>query len=450
MADSEPLAAPISLFYSYSHKDEALRKQLETHLSLLKDQGDIRGWHDRGIEAGTEWDGVIGQNLEEAGIILLLVSADFLASPYCKDVEIARAMERHEAGTARVIPVILRPVDWHSAPFGRLQALPRNGRPVTMWKNRDEAFTDVARSIREVATHLASPKKSCDTEGGPAKGPASVPAPFLSDLPRKAAPQSRQSYRDKVRAALSEELCRAVDDASINPQMIADALKIDKPDNRAKMLDTILDQLLDQEDSIPLLNKLIRRTAGKGARKEVIVLENCLDLILPFHFAPKVIADASSLMNTDGGGFLQGVVMTKCGAELLMAALDQFHARFDPNDPELGGKHAIERGSPPLGKMSIDDDARRFLRNVLQVESEEAQAKRLRFDALDNDRKTYCILRLMEEGPDRDHMMKLLERASQLRPELPIIVLTSKKSKDGDSEEVYLTILRRRFEPPRP
>ena len=127
MADSERPAAPISLFYSYSHKDEALRKKLETHLSLLKDQGVISGWHDRRIEAGTEWDGVINENLEEAGMILLLVSADFLASRYCRDVEIARAMERHEAGTARVIPVILRPVDWHSAPFGKL-AGPAAGR----------------------------------------------------------------------------------------------------------------------------------------------------------------------------------------------------------------------------------------------------------------------------------------------------------------------------------
>jgi hypothetical protein len=100
--------------------------------------------------------------------------------------------------------------------------------------------------------------------------------------------------------------------------------------------------------------------------------------------------------------------------------------------------------------MSIDNDARSFLTNVLQAESEEAQVKRLRFDALDNERKTYCIVRLMEEAPEHDHMVKLLQRASELRPELPIIVLTSKKSKDRDSEELYLTILRRRFEPPRP
>src|SRR5690349_10195100 len=105
MPHPECPAAPISLFYSYSHKDEALRKRLETHLSLLQNEGVISGWHDRRIAAGTEWDGAISENLDNAGIILLLVSADFLASRYCRDVEIKRAMERHEAGTARVIPV---------------------------------------------------------------------------------------------------------------------------------------------------------------------------------------------------------------------------------------------------------------------------------------------------------------------------------------------------------
>src|SRR5262249_42607371 len=92
-----------------------------------------------------------------AGIILLLVSADFLATRYIRDKEIARAMERHEAGTARVIPVLLKPVDaWRTASFGKLQAVPENGKAVTTWKNRDEAFADIARRIREAAVGRAT------------------------------------------------------------------------------------------------------------------------------------------------------------------------------------------------------------------------------------------------------------------------------------------------------
>src|SRR5690348_2323051 len=92
----------IELFYSYSHKDEKLRDRLETHLTSLVHQGIITGWHDRRIEAGQEWEGKIDEHLNTARVILLLVSADFLASRYCYGVEVARAIERHEAGSACV------------------------------------------------------------------------------------------------------------------------------------------------------------------------------------------------------------------------------------------------------------------------------------------------------------------------------------------------------------
>ena len=139
--------APVELFISYSHKDERLREQLGTHLSLLKRQGVIDEWHDRCIGAGREWADAIDEHLNTAAVILLLVSADFLASRYCYELEMKRALERHDVGDARVIPVILRDVFWEGAPFARLQALPRNGRAVTLWADRDRAFTDVARGI---------------------------------------------------------------------------------------------------------------------------------------------------------------------------------------------------------------------------------------------------------------------------------------------------------------
>jgi len=138
------------LFYSYAHEDEKLRVELEKHLSLLERQGLLRGWHDRKIEPGSNWDEEIDDRLRRADVILLLVSADFMASDYIWGKELEVAMERHDAGDARVIPVILRPVDWATAPFARLQALPRDGKPVVSWPSRDEAFLDVARGIRLV------------------------------------------------------------------------------------------------------------------------------------------------------------------------------------------------------------------------------------------------------------------------------------------------------------
>jgi TIR domain/MalT-like TPR region/NB-ARC domain len=144
----------VKLFYSYSHKDEKLRAKLEDHLATLKRGGLIETWHDRKIGAGTEWAGAIDEHLNEADIILLLVSSGFLASDYCSDVEVVRALERHEAGEACVIPVILRPCDWGHAPFGKLQALPEDGVPVIEWPRRDAAFLNVTLGIRETAERL--------------------------------------------------------------------------------------------------------------------------------------------------------------------------------------------------------------------------------------------------------------------------------------------------------
>ncbi len=97
-----------------------------------------------------EWAGKIDENFKAADIILLLVSADFIASDYCYDIEMQAALERHAAGEARVIPVILRETDWQQAPFGKLQALPKDGRPITSWPNRDKSWKDVAAGIRRV------------------------------------------------------------------------------------------------------------------------------------------------------------------------------------------------------------------------------------------------------------------------------------------------------------
>src|ERR1051326_920204 len=129
--EQQRIKAPLPLFYSYAHEDEPLREQLEKHLRLLSRQGIISDWHDRQIVAGMNWEQEIDEHLNTASIILLLISSDFLNSDYCYDREMQRALERHKHGEAHVIPVILRPCDWHNAPFGHLQCVPRDGKAVT-------------------------------------------------------------------------------------------------------------------------------------------------------------------------------------------------------------------------------------------------------------------------------------------------------------------------------
>lgn len=152
---SDPTSQPpLRLFYSYSHKDETLRQRLDAHLKLLQRQKVIEVWHDRAIEAGQEWEPELKRQLDEADIILLLVSTDFLASDYCWGVETQQALQRHQAGTARVIPIILRPTDLTDAPFMHIQCLPREAKPVITWTIEDEAWTNVTQGIRQVATTL--------------------------------------------------------------------------------------------------------------------------------------------------------------------------------------------------------------------------------------------------------------------------------------------------------
>jgi hypothetical protein len=149
----------IKLFLSYSHKDEILRNELVNHLRILAREGVISSWDDRKILPGDEWDHQIHVQLRAADIVLLLISVDFIASDYCNEVEVRIALQRHAEGEVCVIPIILRAVDWTRAPFSKLQALPANGKPVTSYVDRDEAFLDVAQGIRKVADTLRAQRQ---------------------------------------------------------------------------------------------------------------------------------------------------------------------------------------------------------------------------------------------------------------------------------------------------
>lgn len=142
------------IFFSYSHVDEDLRDELQKHLAVMQRAGLISTWHDRRLMAGDNLGGEIQKNLDDADVVLLLVTKDFLASGYCYDIEFQRALERHRAGEARVIPIILKHCDWLSTPMRELVAAPRDGRPVVSWPDRDEAFLDVTKRIREYAESL--------------------------------------------------------------------------------------------------------------------------------------------------------------------------------------------------------------------------------------------------------------------------------------------------------
>ncbi len=142
------------IFISYAHEDEDLKNELDKHLKVLKRSSKVQVWSDRQLVAGQEWDASIMAELNAANVILLLISVDFNASDFIWDKELAVAMERHKAGTARVVPVILRKCDWDELPYAALQALPQNATPVTEYPDRDVAFTEIANGIEQLVDQM--------------------------------------------------------------------------------------------------------------------------------------------------------------------------------------------------------------------------------------------------------------------------------------------------------
>ena len=170
-----------SVFFSYSHANETQRDQLEMHFAMLKREGLIETWHDRRLNAGDEFDSGIKAELERADIILFLVSPEFLASKYCFDVELTRAIERHVAKEARVIPIILDSCDWHASPLGKLLAVPTDGKPISKFPNPNDGYLEVVKAIR-----TALQETGATPEQATASSPSSV-------TPTASAPDARSS-----------------------------------------------------------------------------------------------------------------------------------------------------------------------------------------------------------------------------------------------------------------
>ena len=150
------MARKLKVFLSYSHEDENMKNILDKNLVMLKRSDKIDVWQDRAIKAGDVWDDQIRRELEAADIILLLISVDFNNSQYIWNKELKTAMERHERGEARVIPIILRTCEWSEMPYAKLQALPTNAKPISSFTDTDVAYTEVAKGIRVLVDHMLS------------------------------------------------------------------------------------------------------------------------------------------------------------------------------------------------------------------------------------------------------------------------------------------------------
>jgi formylglycine-generating enzyme required for sulfatase activity len=293
----------VKVFVSYSHKDESLKLELDEHLSPLKQSEAIAYWHDRQIQAGAEWAKEIEENLNSADIILLLISPSFINSMYCWKVELEQALKRHQAETACVIPIILRPTAWQRTEIARLQAFPKDAKAITTWANQDEAFVDVVNGIQKAVDRLV---EKLSTE-------STISEPTEQEIQQaKESGQGEQTYRDDVllclcdRGKISSSDRRFLDRlqtrlnlSSTQAQKIeAEAIR-DVDDYRQ----TLIDFLKEDRSITPSLRDRLRRLQTRlNLNDEMVnVIEKNLPPLFTFSFEIITVNDRGETINQRPG-----------------------------------------------------------------------------------------------------------------------------------------------------
>jgi len=166
----------VKIFISYAREDEKYKDELELHLKPLKMNGDIESWNDREILPGADWDENIKSQIENANVMLFLISPNFMASDYINAVEIKRALERHKEKEVIIIPIIIRHSDFSILKISKFQALPKDGKPISSWPDKDEAWYNVTLGLKKVFASLKDGnislnknkiRESSDTNGSP-------------------------------------------------------------------------------------------------------------------------------------------------------------------------------------------------------------------------------------------------------------------------------------------
>src|SRR6266581_8391436 len=210
----------IEVFISYSHKDQTFREELGIHMSNLKRQNIISSWYDGNIAPGSEWEPEIMHHLTTAQIILLLISADFIHSDFCYSIEMKQAINRHNAGEARVIPILLRPTDWQDTSFDKLQMLPTGAKAVTKWRRRDDAFADIVKGIRASINDLTNTGKTANPSiVSNTTSPGKTQVEQIWNIPYQR--NSLFTGREDVLKKLSEALSAGKTAALAQPQAIS-------------------------------------------------------------------------------------------------------------------------------------------------------------------------------------------------------------------------------------
>lgn len=201
-------------FLSYAHEDEQAKDALREHAAILLREEFISIWQDREILPGDHIDELIDNRIEGAALILPLISPSFIASEYCMGREMKRALERSQEGTARVVPIIVRPCEWMEiGELSKLNALPKDARPISTWSNADEAWTDVVSGLRRLIQAFNSGTSNLtQTEPVPGTKPSGRTSSQRTRVQRDFSEIDHDDFRERAFDTIKEHFRRSIDE----------------------------------------------------------------------------------------------------------------------------------------------------------------------------------------------------------------------------------------------
>jgi hypothetical protein len=164
---------PARVFISYCREDARWMDRLQHHLALLRHQG-VVFWEASEVDAGSDWYGTLERKVEDSQIFVIFVSADYLASKEQHRI-LLRALDRHKAGDAVILPIITTPCDWQSTPLNSLQVLPEGGKPLVRWQDPNEVLEQIAELLKRTVDKLPGRRRTTALWIGPAHAGHLVP-----------------------------------------------------------------------------------------------------------------------------------------------------------------------------------------------------------------------------------------------------------------------------------
>lgn len=345
----------LRVFLSYSHKDEKELNRLNTHLANLKHRNLIETWHDRRIAGGSNWEQAILRELDQADIILLLVSPDFIASSFCRCVEMNRAIQRDREGTALVIPVALKPVASFPDEISHLQGVPRDLKAVTQYRPQDNGYIAAVTLITEALEAFAAKPKTIRT------------------INTDAAESDFEERHQRAIAAAVDDFC-AIIDSDISAALQAQILSTLKLSNSSpEELRSGTHRLFDGQKPNPEFYSNAMSDLSGLARnplvdqKDAKAIEQVQMLLTRRLFPRHVLRELAAEFKQRNSAVI-GAVANHIGAEVAAKSAYGLEASFVPSK-ESGAKGVAGHGllkfvNAPLGRPSPEEDVAQILREL--------------------------------------------------------------------------------------